>query len=198
MTNWSTDETRLYLLSLSFDTDHEPEATLCWMQCLFLFFLGGGVGVGMENENTVQVKPGNNSESGSPNVALSHPWTEKPEIHVWHGCPTATTEPGCSLMPFPALWAMPFVAGLPLLLPCACPQAPACADAVLCHFQSGMEAGLAQGVCSVPVRGSGCSSCAAGQHPRHTPCLRAALAGRLSAAYWVSSRSRDSACRGSV
>lgn len=63
---------------------------------------------------------------------------------MWHTCPTAATEAGCCLMPFPALWAMPFMEGLPLLLPCACQYAPSCADAILSYFQSGMEAGLSQ------------------------------------------------------
>lgn len=198
MIKWSAGETGLYLLSWSFDTDHVPEATVCWMLHRFpiiFFFLAGG---GNEKENPVQVKPGNNSESESLNLSLPHPQTEKPAIHVWHTCPTAAPEAGCPPMPqpSPALQATPFVSGLLLLLPCACQRSPPYAGAVLSHFGpgrgwSGMTAtpvpsqgpvgSAPHGVwVGCPVRGSRGRSSTAERHPRRTPCLRAALARKTA------------------
>lgn len=122
-------------------TYQKPLFAGCYTFFQFFFFWGGA-----EKENPVQVKPGNNSESESPNLSLPHPQTEKPKMHVWHTCSTAAAKAGCSLMPQPSLvlQAMPFVTWLPLLLPCACQQAPSYAGAILSHFQTGFEGGLSQ------------------------------------------------------
>jgi len=177
MLNWSAGETSLCFPSLSFDTDHVPEASVCWMQHLFPIFLSGVDG---EEENPAEVKSGNNSESESPDLPLPHPQAEQPKTHVWHTCPTAASGAGCSLMPQPslALHAMPCVAGLPLQLsagPFMC----------WCHFVPGIfrlalervyprAAGWARRAFVAQWRGSGAapaplSSIPAAHVPAHSP-----------------------------
>lgn len=223
MINYTAGKTRFLLLFLSFDTDMYQRPLLAGLLHLFQFFFfftgeGGG------KETPVQVELGNNSESESPDLSLLHPQrrprsmcgTPAPQLPPKQDVPLSTRsslpsrkcllQRGC-LCCYPVLAIRPLHVLVPFypIFRLALKQVSPRAEGGVCSGRATAPKPILGSLLASPrmvrgwspVRGSRGSSSTAEQHAHHTV-TRAALAGRLSAAYWISSRSRGSALLGSV
>lgn len=197
------------MLSLSFDSDNVPKATVSLMLPFFFFFSNinilGGSG---EKENPVQVKTGKNPQSECPNLSLTHSQREKPNNHVWHNCHQGRLVfPDALGLLCPAGYVfgsqVAFAAILCLLvvsLICWCHFVPL-SGCQWSRFIIPEQVATPSSPCTVcapcPGERSGQLLHPGAAFPLHT--VPVCSSGRkLSAACWVSSQSRENALLGSV
>lgn len=220
MINYNADKTRFLLLSLSFDTDHVPETTFCWIVTPFpnfYFFLLGKVWgkkplfkwnlAIIQNQNPQICPCYIHREGQDPCVA-----------HLPHSCHQNR------MFPYPPdFFCPPGNAFRSEVASAATLCLPADSFMCWCHFVpfsdwhwSGfipeqspvrqLHPSPSWGACwhhpawfvvGVLWEGAGQLLHCGTPSPPHAV-MHAALAGRLSAACWISSRSRESALLGSV